>query len=412
MILVLNAGSSSLKFAVFDEDLTRQISGSATEIGGASVLSLGKTSDAVDLPDHRAALAMILEGLAGLGYGLGTFSVAAHRTLHGGTGQTSGALVTPRIIACLAEFAPLAPLHVPAELDSIAALTQAAPDLVQVASFDTAFHATNPDVATRYALPERPETDGIRRYGFHGISFAGLTAEVARRHGGQAPARLLALHLGNGASLCAIRDGASVATTMGYSPLSGLTMGTRTGDIDGNAVLRLAESLGVEGAGRLLNSESGLLGLGGASDMRALGKAGTSEAEFAIRHFVYWCIRHAGSMMAAMGGLDAVAFTGGIGENDTAVRAGILDGLAWTGLHARPRRQCAQRRPGSRPRIADPGAYRTRRGGANHRGRSAARVSRRDRTGVETGRLTSQRAQSLGWAASVATPAAGRQCNP
>jgi acetate kinase len=150
--------------------------------------------------------------------------------------------------------------------------------------------------------------------------------------GGPVPRRLLALHLGNGASACAIRDGVSVATTMGYSPLDGLTMGTRAGAIDGNAVLRLAEVHGIDGASRILNRESGLLGLGGASDMRALHAAQTPEARFAIAHFCYWAVRHAGSMIAAMGGLDAVAFTGGIGENDALVRAGIMAGLDWTGL--------------------------------------------------------------------------------
>jgi acetate kinase len=143
------------------------------------------------------------------------------------------------------------------------------------------------------------------------------------------PNRLLALHLGNGASICGIVDGRSVATTMGYSPLDGLTMGTRAGAMDGNAVLRLADLYGIAGATRILNRESGLLGLGGASDMRALHVAGTEEARFAVAHFCYWAVRHAGSMIAAMGGLDAVAFTGGIGENDSFVRAEILKGLAF-----------------------------------------------------------------------------------
>src|SRR5690606_24468716 len=149
------------------------------------------------------------------------------------------------------------------------------PDLVQVACFDTAFHATNPEVALRYALPPRAEAEGIRRYGFHGLSYESLTARLPELTGMALPPRLLALHLGNGASLCAIREGRSVATTMGYSPLSGLTMGTRSGDIDGNAVLRLAGLHGIEGAARLLNHESGLKGLGGASDMRSLHAAGT-----------------------------------------------------------------------------------------------------------------------------------------
>ncbi|MEO0655487.1 MAG: hypothetical protein AAFY77_11540, partial [Pseudomonadota bacterium] len=180
------------------------------------------------------------------------------------------------------------------------------------------------------------EALGLRRYGFHGNSFASLVETLPKLSGAPLPTRLLALHLGNGASLCAIREGQSVATTMGYSPLSGLTMGTRTGDIDGNAVLRLAEEHGIDGAEALLNRKSGLMGLGGHSDMRALLADDTPQARFAIAHFRYWAVRHAGSMIAAMGGLDAVAFTGGIGEHDPDSRAAICDGLGWLGVSIDP----------------------------------------------------------------------------
>src|SRR5690606_34292841 len=207
-----------------------------------------------------------------------------------------------------------------------------APGLPQVAVFDTAFHATNPEVAVRYAIPASEAAKGLRRYGFHGISYASLTERLPGLLGRPLPARLLAFHLGNGASLCAIREGRSVASSMGYSPLDGLTMGTRSGQIDGNAVLRLAEDHGIAGAARILNRESGLLALGGASDMRALQAAGTAEAGFAVAHFCYWAVRHAGSAVAAMGGLDAVAFTGGIGENDRDVRARICEGLGFLGV--------------------------------------------------------------------------------
>ncbi len=180
--------------------------------------------------------------------------------------------------------------------------------------------------------PQAEEAKGIRRYGFHGTSYASLVGRLPEVSGAPLPDRVLALHLGNGASLCAIADGRSVATTMGYSPLDGLTMGTRAGGIDGNAVLRLVADHGAEGAGRILNHESGLLALGGVSDMRALHARGTPGAAFAVEHFCYWALRHAGSMIAAMGGLDAVAFTGGIGENDVAVRAALLTGLDWAGV--------------------------------------------------------------------------------
>ncbi len=257
--------------------------------------------------------------------------IAAHRVVHGGPGLTATCRVTPEVEAAIAATIPLAPLHNPANLSAIRALAERAPGLPQYAAFDTAFHATNPEVAWRYAVPDSLLAQGIRRYGFHGISFTGMIRKVKEISVSDLPKRLLALHLGNGASLCAIRDGRSVATTMGYSPLDGLTMGTRSGTIDGNAVLRVAELHGLEAAGRLLNRESGLLALGGSNDMRVLHAAGTPEARFAIDHFCYWAIRHAGSMIAAMDGLDAIAFTGGIGENDPVVRATILKGLAFAG---------------------------------------------------------------------------------
>jgi acetate kinase len=240
--------------------------------------------------------------------------------------------VLRQIEACV----PLAPLHNPANLVGIRAVAALAPHLPQYAAFDTAFHATNPEVAVTYALPRAERDRGLRRYGFHGISYAALVRVLRAR--GPLPRRLLACHLGNGCSMAAILEGRSVATTMGYSPLDGLTMGTRAGGIDGNAVLRLAELHGVERAGRILNRESGLLGLGGLSDVRALHAAGTPEARFALQHFAYWAVRHAGSMVAAMGGLDAVVFTGGIGENDPLMRKEILSGLSYLGVSSDERR--------------------------------------------------------------------------
>jgi acetate kinase len=212
-------------------------------------------------------------------------------------------------------------------------LSELAPDVPQYASFDTSFHATNPTVATRYAIPRMIETKGIRRYGFHGLSYASLTQTLPLVSDQKLPSRLLAFHLGNGASLCAILNGHSVATTMGYSPLDGLTMGTRSGGIDANAVLRLVADNGLERTKAILNHESGLLGLsGGKSDMRNLMLDASADSAFAIEHFCYWSLRHAGSLIAAMEGLDAIAFTGGIGENAIGVRARILRGLEWAGV--------------------------------------------------------------------------------
>jgi len=283
-------------------------------------------------PDgHRAAMA---EGLAQAGVALDRLTAAAHRVVHGGAALTETCRVTPSVLQQIEACMPLAPLHNPANLVGIRAVADLAPDLPQYAAFDTAFHATNPDVAVTYALPKAERDRGLRRYGFHGISFSALVRILRAR--GPLPERLLACHLGNGCSLAAIVNGRSVATTMGYSPLDGLTMGTRTGGIDGNAVLRLAELHGVERAGRILNRESGLLGLGGASDVRALHAAGTPAARFALQHFAYWAVRHAGSMVAAMGGLDAVVFTGGIGENDPWMRKEILSGLSFLGVSSDP----------------------------------------------------------------------------
>lgn len=335
MIFVVNAGSSSIKVALFDGGEQPVLSGMVSEIGGASRLTVGEGTGGALAPTHEVALALLIKGFAAAGYPLSSVEAAGHRVVHGGAALTAPVLVTADVLDQIAAAVPLAPLHNPHNLSAIRALIRLAPDLPQVACFDTAFHATNPEVAYRYALPPQEEARGLRRYGFHGISYESLTQRLPAILG-HLPSRTLALHLGNGASLCAIRDGRSVATTMGYSPLDGLTMGTRTGEIDGNAVLKLAEIHGIEGAARILNRESGLLGLGGMSDMRALRAADTPEARFAVSHFAYWAVRHAGSMIAAMGGLDCVAFTGGIGENDRAMRAAICDGLAYMGVTLDP----------------------------------------------------------------------------
>jgi acetate kinase len=331
-VLVVNAGSSSVKVALFDADLTERMSGRVTEIGGAARIEVGALTGARVVPDHAAALALVFEAMDEAGVPVASLTAAAHRVVHGGAALVAPRRITPEVVAGIEGCVPLAPLHNPANLMAIRALVRLVPDLPQYASFDTAFHATNPEVALRYALPPEAEALGLRRYGFHGISYASLVRKVQEIGENRLPKRLLAFHLGNGASACAILAGQSVASTMGYSPLDGLTMGTRTGSIDGNAVLRLAEVHGVAGASRILNRESGLLGLGGASDMRALHRAGTPEAEFAIAHVCYWARRHAGSLIAAMGGLDAIAFTGGIGENDAHVRGEILRGLDWAGV--------------------------------------------------------------------------------
>ena len=336
-LLVLNAGSSSIKLAVFDGALTPLLTGLAEGIGGAGRLRLGAQDNTRSLPDHETALGALLDALSRQDLPISGFTAAAHRVVHGGAHLTAPMRVTDPVLAQIEACSPLAPLHNPHNLSAIRALQNLAPDLPQFVSFDTSFHATNPDVATRYAIPRRVEAEGIRRYGFHGLSYASLVDHLPRISGAPLPRRLLALHLGNGASLCAIANGRSVATTMGYSPLDGLTMGTRAGGIDANAVLRMVELFGLDDTRQLLNNRGGLLALsGGLSDMRALLADPRPEAAFAVDHFVYWALRHAGSLIAAMQGLEAVAFTGGIGENAAQIRARIMDGLAWLGLRYDP----------------------------------------------------------------------------
>lgn len=320
-ILVLNAGSSSIKFALFGD---RVLSGAISEIGGAARFD----GAPVAAPDHAAALSVILQALGGLG----GIAAVAHRVVHGGTAFSGAVVIDAQVEAQIEALAALAPLHNPVALLAIRAMRAAAPDMPQIAAFDTGFHQTIPEVTARYALPAGAAQEGIRRYGFHGLSYASLVRHLPQISGAPLPQRLLACHLGNGASLCAIRDGRSVATTMGYSPISGLTMGTRVGEIDANAVLSLAERLGVAETRAMLNGQSGLLGLGGASDMRALDQAGTADADFARAHFAQTAVMQAGAMIAAMGGVDAVAFTGGIGEHDAEMRARIAGGLSWVGL--------------------------------------------------------------------------------
>lgn len=327
MILVLNTGSSSIKAAIFADDLREIAVADVSGLGDGdgddqAVLKQNGVKTAITAKDHAEGIAAILAALAAH-----PIKAVAHRVVHGGTALTAPVRLTEDAIATIEANVPLAPLHNPPALAGIHAMAAARPDLPQYGSFDTAFHATQPDVATAYALPRAQRDAGIRRYGFHGLSYASMVAHF----GADLPPRLLALHLGNGASLCAILNGKSVATSMGYSPLEGLTMGTRTGCIDGMAVLRLADEMGTEEAGQLLNKRSGLLGLAGTNDMRDLLASDTDEARFAVDHFCYWAARHAGSAIVALGGLDAIAFTGGIGENAAEIRDRITAYLACFG---------------------------------------------------------------------------------
>ncbi len=335
LVLVLNAGSSSLKYAVFDGALRRLAGGTAAELGGGR--------------GHAAAVAEALAALREAG--AGAVDCIAHRIVHGGPNLAASAEIDPAVRAEIEAAAVLAPLHNPPALAALDAAAAALPGLRHFGVFDTAFHATIAETARRFALPAEPATEGLRRYGFHGVSYRGLVEALPRLSGAPLPRRLLAAHLGAGASLCAIRDGASLATTMGYSPLSGLVMATRAGDVDADAALVLAGRIGVSEAQALLTRRSGLAGLAGATDMRALLARTDAEAAYAIDHFTARLVREAGAMIALMGGLDAVAFTGGIGEHAAEIRRRFAAAFGWLGLALDPAANAA-----SAPRLHPEGA--------------------------------------------------------
>jgi acetate kinase len=235
-------------------------------------------------------------------------------------------------MAVLTRFIPLAPLHQPHNLAAVAAIAEAAPSLAQVACFDTAFHRNQPYLAQLFALPRKFTETGVRRYGFHGLSYEFVTSRIQEVSSQYTHSRIVIAHLGNGASLCAIRDGRSVATTMGFTALDGLMMGTRCGSLDPGVLLYLMDFCGMDARAieNLLYRQSGLLGVSGhSSDMRNLRASPTPDSAEAISLFVYRVIREIGSLVAALGGLDALVFTGGIGENDAATRAEIVEGCHW-----------------------------------------------------------------------------------
>ena len=334
LLLTLNAGSSTLKFALFEvAGLVRVAGGSVEGIGtGEGRLRLGGRDERVQIEDHAQALSHVLDWMRARGDDRRLFA-AGHRVVHGGPRHTSPVRIDDRICAELAELIPLAPLHQPHNLAAITALRQLQPGLPQVACFDTAFHRTQPELAQRYALPRGLSDAGILRYGFHGISYEYI-AETLPRLAGAMPPRTVVAHLGNGASLCALAQGRSIATTMGFTPLDGVPMGTRPGHLDPGIVLYLLKDLGQSAAEieHTLYHESGLLGVSGiSSDMRTLLASDDARAREAVDLFVYRVGREIGSLTAALGGLDALVFTAGIGEHAVPIRARICESAAWLG---------------------------------------------------------------------------------
>jgi acetate kinase len=354
-ILVLNAGSSSLKFALFEaggaaegEDPALMLGGQIEGIGRSPRFlveadgSLGggappEPAQVAAAADHAGALDLLLAWIDDATVGL-TFAAAGHRVVHGGERFTAPARITPEGMEYLSDLEPLAPQHQPHNLAAIRALAARLPELVQVACFDTAFHATQPKVATTMTLPAELRARGLRRYGFHGLSYEYIASALPvlyEEQGEAPPKRVVVAHLGNGASLCAIEDGRSVATTMGFSTLDGLVMGTRSGAQDPGVILYLLreDGLDYEGLTDLLYNRSGLLGLSGVSaDMRKLLESDAPGAKLAVEVFCYRLTRELGSLAAALGGLDALVFTGGIGARAAPIRTAVCQGAAWLGV--------------------------------------------------------------------------------
>ena len=347
IILVLNAGSSSLKFAVFEESaegLAALCIGQVEGIGAAPRLHV---RDAGRQPlhtqdwagggapgDHAAALGVIITWLEAMLAGRPVIGIG-HRVVHGGPDFAAPRRVDAALLAALEGLVPLAPLHQPHNLAGIKAAARHFPGVAQVACFDTAFHRTQPFVADTFALPPEFHAQGIRRYGFHGLSYEYITRRLAQEEPTLAAGRLVVAHLGNGASLCAIAGGRAQASSMGFTALDGVPMGTRCGQLDPGVVLHMIDTLGMSTSevAQLLYGNSGLKGMSGLSqDVRQIEAAGTQEAEQALAYFAYRVRREIASLAAAMGGIDALVFTAGIGENAAGVRARIWDGLGFLGI--------------------------------------------------------------------------------
>ncbi len=348
-ILVLNAGSSSVKFAAFEVvglqcELRRigkgHVARVAAEIEWFVEDASGTPVETSSTPcvgngfDHGAAMAEVLSWIDVHRDGL-TLAAVGHRVVHGGVRYAAPIVVTDAVLRDLEALVPWAPLHQPHNLQPIRIVSQRWPGVPQVACFDTAFHHTQPAVAQAFALPPEITDAGVRRYGFHGLSCEYIATQLSSVLGSQVGrGRVIVAHLGNGASLCAMVDGQSVASTMGFSALDGLVMGTRCGTLDAGVVLHLLQHLGmtVPQVSDLLYSRSGLLGVSGiSSDMQVLLNSTDPRAAQAIELFVYRVVGEIGSLTAAMGGLDALVFTAGIGEHAAAIRSRTVAACAWLG---------------------------------------------------------------------------------
>ena len=347
-ILVLNVGSSSIKFAAYDHASTPDAlhligMGHMSQVGDemellvqqadGALLEHSRSASTHAAFEHSQALASLFVWLAAHRGGL-TLAAVGHRVVHGGHHYAAPVRITDAVLQTLDGLVSLAPLHQPHHLKAIRILRERWPDLLQVACFDTAFHRTQPWVAQALALPRAITDAGVRRYGFHGLSYEYIATQLPRVLGPAAQGRVVAAHLGNGASLCALVDGKSVASSMGFSALDGLVMGTRCGRLDPGVLLYLLQErhMAPQEVSDLLYRQSGLLGVSGiSSDMQVLLASTEPHAAQAIALFVYRIVTEIGALAAAMGGLDALVFTAGIGEHSAAIRALVCAGCAWLG---------------------------------------------------------------------------------
>jgi acetate kinase len=329
-VLVLNAGSSSLKYAVLETDTSQTVSKGVIERIGLPQAAYVWHEQILKVAasNHAEALAAIAARENFL-----NVEAVGHRVVHGGLAFTAPVQINDLVLSALEQNAKFAPLHNPPNLVGIKAARAIFPNLPNVAVFDTAFHATLPEHAYRYALPKEL---GFRRFGFHGTSHAYVAGQAAQFL--QRPLetlKIITLHLGNGASACAILHGQSVDTSMGFTPLEGLVMGTRSGDVDAGLVLELVRQRGVDATDKLLNKESGMLGLAGAADLRDVWKnaeSGDLAAQTALEVFGYRIRKQIGAYVAALNGVDAIVFTAGVGENDWKMRQKIVSSLDWLGV--------------------------------------------------------------------------------
>ncbi|MGZ5917075.1 MAG: acetate/propionate family kinase [Methyloceanibacter sp.] len=345
-ILVVNAGSSSIKFQLFSvgagDQLQRRLKGQiegigahphliAKGVGGETLID--KTWPGADAADVPAALAKVVEFLRAE---IGTLPTAVgHRVVHGGPDYSEPTLIDDLVLKQLQAFAPLAPLHQPNNLDPIRTLRQRQPQLPQIACFDTAFHRGHPEIADRYALPEQFYQEGVRRYGFHGLSYEYIASQLPNVAPDIAKGRVVVAHLGSGASMCAINAGKSVESTMGFTALDGLPMGTRPGQLDAGIVLYLLTEKGMNAGDieHLFYHDCGLKGLSGVSnDVRDLLASSDPRAKLALDYFVYRIVLFTGMLAAAMSGIDGFVFTAGVGEKAPAIREAVARRLSWLGL--------------------------------------------------------------------------------